>query len=333
MAAQPYSYLYFLLILLVAVSASAIPLNSHPGSVSGEKQIIDRPEIQTSPLQVHQGRASEDPESIITADDDTPKENTLIPRGDTDIPTPFDTSLGTNYTSKSCPKFFTKFLSDSSFQSCHALSLLLRNSNSFFYTLHSAPATSHLLDIACDASVSQCAHTLTLLAKNLIKDDNCGEEYKLGNPNVVDAYVDLITYEPIYRASCLKNPVSGDYCFVDAATNSTNPADYDTYFVPFGNVLEDHDEASWDNNTPTCNKCLQATMNVFAGFAQVDGQPLVESYLPSARVVNRHCGGGFAKMNITVGTEKAVVETSGGVVFGPGLVWLVSGVLALVLWG
>lgn len=74
-------------------------------------------------------------------------------------------------------------------------------------------------------------------------------------------------------------------------------------------------------------------MNVFAGFAQVDGQPLVESYLPSARVVNRHCGGGFAKMNITVGTEKAVVETSGGVVFGPGLVWLVSGVLALVLWG
>lgn len=292
---QPYSYFYFFLIILVAVSTSAIPVQ-HGSDFSGEQQITDRPELTTS-LE----RALEHHHGIITYGDDT--KNTLAPRGttDTELPTPFDTSLGTNYTKKSCPKFFTKFLSDSSFQSCHALSLLLRNSNSFFYTLHSATATSHLLDVACSASVSQCTSTLASLANQLIKDDNCGEEYKLGNPNVVDAYVDLVSYEPLYHASCLKNPVTDNYCFVDAATNSTNSADYDVYFIPFGNALEDHDEASWDNNTPTCNKCLRETMGVYERFARVDGQPLVQSYLPSATVVDRHCGSGFADLNVTVG--------------------------------
>lgn len=170
------------------------------------------------------------------------------------------------------------------------------------------------------------------MAKELIKDDNCGEEYKLGNPNVVDAYIDLISYEPLYHASCLKDPSTDNYCFVDAATNSTNPADYDVYFVPFGNALEDHDEASWDNNTPTCNTCLRETMGVYKGFARVDGQPLVQSYLPSARVVDRHCGDGFADLNVTVGAVKKV-ETSGVAVSRPGLAWVVAGVLALAFWG
>lgn len=328
---QPYFYFYFFLIILVAASTSAIPVQ-HGSDLSGEQQITDRPEITPSleraPLEHH---------GIITADDNNndSTKNTIIPRGTTeDFPNPFDTSLGTNYTKKSCPKFFTKFLSDSSFQSCHALSLLLRNSNSFFYTLHSATATSHLLDIACSASVSQCTSTLSSLAKELIKDDNCGEEYKLGNPNVVDAYIDLISYEPLYHASCLKDPSTDNYCFVDAATNSTNPADYDIYFIPFGNALEDHDEASWDNNTPTCNKCLRETMGVYKGFARVDGQPLVQSYLPSARVVDRHCGGGFADLNVTVGAVKKV-ETSGGLTLGvgTGLGWVVGAVLALAFWG
>lgn len=323
---QPYSYFYFFLIVLVAVSTSAIPVH-HGSDLSGEQQITDRPEITPS-----LGRALFEHHGIITADDNT--KNTIIPRGttDSDLPAPFDTSLGTNYTKKSCPKFFTKFLSDSSLQSCHALSLLLRNSNSFFYTLRSETATSHLLDVACSASVSQCTNTLSSLAKELIKDDNCGEEYKLGNPNVVDAYIDLVSYEPLYHASCLRDPSTDNYCFVDAATNSTNPADYDVYFVPFGNALEDHDEASWDNNTPTCNTCLRETMGVYKSFARVDGQPLVQSYLPSARVVDRHCGGGFADLNVTVGTMKKV-ETSGVAVYRPGLAWMVVGVLALAFWG
>lgn len=330
---QPYSYFYFFLLILIAASTSAIPVQ-HASDLSGEQQITDRPEI--TPSLEH---ASFEHHGIITYDDDDDNDNTkntITPRGttDSDLPIPFDTSLGTNYTRKSCPKFFTKFLSDSSLQSCHALSLLLRNSNSFFYILHSTTATSHLLDVACSASVSQCTSTLSSLAKELIKDDNCGEEYKLGNPNVVDAYIDLVSYEPLYHASCLKNPSTDNYCFVDAVTNSTNSADYDVYFVPYGNALDDQNEASWDNNTPTCNRCLRETMGVYKGFARVDGQPLVKSYLPSARVVDRHCGGGFADLNVTVGAVKKV-EKSGALTLGSGtgLGWIVAGVLTLALWG
>lgn len=43
-----------------------------------------------------------------------------------DLPTPFDTSLGNNFTAPSCPAFFQSFLSNSTFQDCLPFSLLLQ---------------------------------------------------------------------------------------------------------------------------------------------------------------------------------------------------------------
>ncbi|KAL5364739.1 hypothetical protein BJX96DRAFT_157852 [Aspergillus floccosus] len=216
-----------------------------------------------------------------------------------DLPTPFDTSISNNFTSKSCPDFFKKFLADSAFTECYALSCLLRNSNSFFYTLRSAPATSHLLDLACAADSNKCNKKMSELASSLTKDSNCGKDYRLGNPVVTDAYTNFITYLPVYRATCLTSPTTNDYCFVDAVTNTTNPADYNTYSVAFGSTLS---SAPY----PTCNACLQATMRVFATYAKVADQPLASSYLPSAQGINSKCGSGFVDANVTVGVEKAV---------------------------
>lgn len=42
------------------------------------------------------------------------------------LPTPFDTSLGNNFTSPSCPAFFQGFLTNSTFQDCMPFSLLLQ---------------------------------------------------------------------------------------------------------------------------------------------------------------------------------------------------------------
>lgn len=44
----------------------------------------------------------------------------------TSIPQPFDTSLGSNFTSPSCPNFFNSFLENSTFVDCVPLSLLLQ---------------------------------------------------------------------------------------------------------------------------------------------------------------------------------------------------------------
>lgn len=43
-----------------------------------------------------------------------------------DLPRPFDTSLGNNFTSTTCPTFFSSFLNNQTFKDCLPLSLLLQ---------------------------------------------------------------------------------------------------------------------------------------------------------------------------------------------------------------
>lgn len=59
--------------------------------------------------------------TVITA-----PESTNVP-----LPRPFDTSLGSNFTSADCPNFFSSFLGNSTFTSCLPLSLLLQVSLPF----------------------------------------------------------------------------------------------------------------------------------------------------------------------------------------------------------
>lgn len=42
------------------------------------------------------------------------------------LPTPFDTGVGNNFTTTTCPAFFRSFLSNSDFTTCYPLSLLLQ---------------------------------------------------------------------------------------------------------------------------------------------------------------------------------------------------------------
>ncbi|KAB8247808.1 hypothetical protein BDV35DRAFT_181979 [Aspergillus flavus] len=188
--------------------------------------------------------------------------------------------------------------------------------------------SSHLLDLSCAADVDQCSSFMTDLASRITKSDACGKDYDLGNPVVTDAYTDMIIYEPMYRASCLKNPSTGDYCFVDAATNSSNPSDYDVYFIPYGSAIT-------NAPYPTCNKCVQASMDVFGEWAQKSGQPLAHSYLPSARSINSKCGVSFANANITVAGdgESSAATWSGRRPDGFLMVWVVALSVGVSLWG
>ncbi|PYH90079.1 hypothetical protein BO71DRAFT_285622, partial [Aspergillus ellipticus CBS 707.79] len=225
----------------------------------------------------------------------TPRDTTTS----TTFPTAFDTSLTNNFTSTACAPFIHTLLSNTTLTSCHAVSFLLRNSDSFFHTLTSAAATSAVLDTACAANVTTCGAALSSFATELRKPSACGKDYDAGNQLVVDAYTDLITYEPIYRATCLQSPSTTDYCFVDAVTNTSNAVNYDVYFVPFGTQMT---SAPW----PICTECLQAILAVYAEWAKMEGQPLVESYLPTAEAIDGVCGEGFADADVTVGVEKGV---------------------------
>ncbi|KAJ5964905.1 uncharacterized protein N7479_004781 [Penicillium vulpinum] len=224
--------------------------------------------------------------SIVTASDNT----------SSGMPQPFDTLSYNFANATSCVDFFETWRANTTISDCNAISLLVENSNAFFHSLNSAAATSRILDTSCSANVTKCASIMTNLAIDLLKPDNCGDDYKNGNSVVKGTYRDLVAYEPMYRATCLTSPSTENYCFVDAVSNSTAPDDYVVYFMPLGTPLTAGD-------TPSCNKCLKATMDLFSGWARRDGQSLDDTYLPSAEIVNTHCGEGFAATNITVGSS------------------------------
>ncbi|EED17118.1 C6 transcription factor, putative [Talaromyces stipitatus ATCC 10500] len=213
------------------------------------------------------------------------------------FPTAFDT-IGNNFTASSCPQFFEYFLTDETYQSCHAVSLLLQNSNTFFKDLASAVTLDQVLDTSCSANTTACSTFMNNLAANLTSDNNCGADYKLGNPIVTQAYNGMVSYEPLARAICLEDPKTHEYCFTEAATNNTNISGYALYLLPLGNSLP-------GGSRPECNQCTQATMAVFEDSALVKGNPLVQTYIPAAQTINLGCGPNFVNATVNVGTQKS----------------------------
>lgn len=211
------------------------------------------------------------------------------------FPTAFD-SMADNFTASSCPQFFTDFLANPTYQSCYPISLLLENSNSFFKDLASSVTLDEVLDTACTANVTACSTFMNTLASNLTSDSNCGADYKLGNPVVTQAYDGMLSYEPIAKVACLDDPTTGDYCFTEAATNSTNISNYYLYFIALGNSLP-------TSGQPDCNECTQATMAVFADAAVYKDSPLVDTYIPAAETINIGCGPNFVNASVDVGSE------------------------------
>lgn len=207
------------------------------------------------------------------------------------LPSPFDTSLGSNFTSRACPDFFRNFLNNATFQDCHPTSLLLQNSNSFFTASRSPDLLSQSLDASCGVSLAQCSPLMASLASQLVQDANCGQDYRNGNPLVTQAHGGMVSYEPLYRATCLTNSATGNYCFADAITNTTNPADSYPYYTALGTNLP-------AATRPNCDQCLQDVMNIFAGYAVDRNQPVAAIYTATAQQISLGCGPGF--VNTTV---------------------------------
>ncbi|KAK4940523.1 hypothetical protein LTR10_019397 [Elasticomyces elasticus] len=233
----------------------------------------------------------------------------------TPLPSPFDTSIGSNFTVSSCPTFFSNFLSNSTFQSCLPVSLLLQNSNSFFRAERSTTLLTQTLDSACNAPLAICSPLMSNLASQLIADANCGADYKLQNPLVLQAHAGLVAYEPLYRATCLRDSGSGAYCFAEAVTNTTNDADAYPYYTALGLNMP-------AGASPTCSQCLKDTMNIFAGYANATDQPLASC----AAQVDIACGSGFAATDIKAGSVKknaAMAKGHGSVNVSAGIATIV----------
>jgi hypothetical protein len=141
-------------------------------------------------------------------------------------------------------------------------------------------------------------------AANLTTLVACGADFEAENPLISYARLGLMAYQPLYRASCLKNPSTASYCFADAITNATNPADSYIYFLPLNTTLV-------GGSQPTCSTCLKQTMAVFEAATSDRSSALAFDYVSAAMQVNVNCGPSF------VNSSLAAAATSGAQVSQP----------------
>ncbi|OAX78781.1 hypothetical protein ACJ72_06909 [Emergomyces africanus] len=258
-------------------SASAEPTGSSSSTSSPSGTETSKPTKTESPTKKTESPTPTDP------DDNTPH------------PSPFDSNLGSNFTNPACESFFQSFLSNSTFQNCLPVSLLIQSSLSFFEASRSVVRLARTLDAACAVPRDSCDALMKDLASKLISKAVCGEDLQFQQPVVIQAHNGFRSYRTIHDATCLKNPDTDNYCFSDAITNTSNPANAYVYYLPLGMPLP-------GSSRPSCNKCLQATMQSFSIAATSDNQPISKTYLPAAQQINIGCGPSFVVAAVKLGS-------------------------------
>ncbi|KAI5801135.1 hypothetical protein EDC01DRAFT_716388 [Geopyxis carbonaria] len=210
-----------------------------------------------------------------------------------EMPVPFDgAALSANLTS-ACSTFLKNSLSDSGFLDCLPLSMLLQNSDSFFQVLtESAFTITKVIDKTCSVNANKCTAIMDKFSGEITTTANCASDYQAGNPIVTQVYNGLVSYLPMYEAGCLKSE-EGNYCYVEAITNSDTPGDGAVYFLPLGTQLSSTQE-------PSCSKCLVQTMSKFAAAATNTTQPLSHSYNSAADQINTACGDNTVKAGLEI---------------------------------
>lgn len=176
-----------------------------------------------------------------------------------------------------------------------------------------------MLDASCSANVTFCSSYLRGVAKNLTDSSNCGTDFELGNPVVVQSYLAMVSYQTLYSASCLKDPGTAAYCFASAVTNITTPSNVYFYYLPLNISLP-------GSSIPACTWCLANTMGIFQSAASNRALPIANTYVSAAQQVNTICGPNFVNSTL----PNAVVASGGHPALTLWPHWLI-GVLPLLV--
>ncbi len=135
----------------------------------------------------------------------------------------------------------------------------------------------------------------------------------------------MLAYAPIYAAGCLKDPQTSMYCFANAVTNISSPANMYVYYLPLN-------QSYIGSAIPACNTCLQQTMAIFQAATANRNQFISNTYESAASQINLVCGPGFAGERLAV----ELVPSSGAVSgrTGASSLWMMFSVplLAILPW-
>ncbi|KAF8542906.1 hypothetical protein BDD12DRAFT_875591 [Trichophaea hybrida] len=205
--------------------------------------------------------------------------------------TAFDSVSLTNNLTSDCSQFLTFITANNEFKNCLPLSGLLRDSTSFFDIMNQgAFQTTAIMDRMCAVNFTGCANFMDNYSGQIRQDRFCHSDYESMNPVVMDMYTTLIAYRPLYSAGCLKAK-NGDYCFVDAVTDTQNHDDLYIYSLPLGTHLP-------ASSRFTCNDCLKRTVSIFSIPAGNTTQLLSDTYKSAAELINSGCGANFTNTTV-----------------------------------
>ncbi|KAI1085642.1 hypothetical protein F5B20DRAFT_519166 [Whalleya microplaca] len=241
------------------------------------------------------------------------------------LPSPFDGALAANFSGDdgggSCPAFLSSLLKNSTFQSCYPISLLLKNSNSFFQAQKSLVKITQVLETACRADKTSCTNYFNNLAKTLTSDENCGQDFEKQNSLVVQTYKGMRAYAEIYSATCLSNPDTSAYCFANAVTNLTTSSNVYLYYLPLNSSLP-------QSAVPSCDSCTRETMNIYQAAAADRTKYVANSYVAAAEKIDSACGADFVNATLPAATEGA----AGPIAQAPSLLLLSLVFMTMARW-
>lgn len=241
------------------------------------------------------------------------------------LPTAFDTSLGSNFTNTNCPNFFNTFLSDPNFIQCLPMSFLLKNSQSYFKVVQSGVQdVESVLDKACSADYGKCQMTMKNYASKILDQSVCKADYDLENPLVRQAYNNFLNYGIVRNTTCLRLADTGQkvtqsanqtYCYTDALFNLNSTSDAYLYLLPFGNNYP-----KTGDFIPSCSACTKRIMSLFHDQTQNNQLLIRNTYTSASSLIAGSCGNDFVNTSVLTSDH----STSGASSLSSSFLFLVS---------
>ncbi|KDQ13325.1 hypothetical protein BOTBODRAFT_33650 [Botryobasidium botryosum FD-172 SS1] len=206
----------------------------------------------------------------------------------TPFPQPWDTSLPYAFSTNSCAAFFKNLLSNSTFRSCRAFSLLLPTSSALFQVEGNLTALTATVGGTCNTPIpeAQCVDIMDAYARQISQDSICGKDLGDKVPAAVQALNGFKSYKVMRDAACLINQRTGAYCFIEAAAAKI-PSDLYFYNLPVGVPIPPY-------VTPSCSPCVESLMSVYASYANNSSLALASTYPAAAVASENRCGTQYA---------------------------------------
>lgn len=184
------------------------------------------------------------------------------------------------------------------------IACLEQTSQSWFEATRQLVSVVRVLDTACEADVDYCTEYFNGVAEDLLLDENCGQQYQNRLTIVRQAYDGLVSYELLYKATCLQDREDSQYCYANAVTGGNNASNVYPYYLPLNLTFP-------ASATPSCNWCLEEMMGIFHAASEDRDLYIASTYEGAAKQINTVCGPEFVNATLPEARDTSPASFAG----------------------